>query len=105
MARLRAASIERTKNQQGRIGTVGNSFVSIVAELETRLVNRGGIDNGSFSKLEGVACVLQFHRARAEVEAADACIVNVAMCECISGHQRVLLIDLIIDARIYSEAL
>jgi hypothetical protein len=101
---LSAATGERAGyGDSGKIGTFHLSRVG-VKQLEMRLVDHLGAQDRGFDQLYGVVCVQSMIGALQKIEIAYALVVKIVPCVTVAHGQRVVLAELIIDARADAKA-
>src|ERR1041385_484053 len=97
-ANLGPAARERVLHIDGRNRIVRCVARNLMRELETRLVDCARIENRSLSQTKSLLRAERAILARAKRESAGACRVT-AVLVFIARHQRVVLVDLIIEPR------
>src|ERR1043166_648547 len=94
----RAAIIERSQPLGGGVYVVGDLLIGGSKVLKSGLIDRGS-EYRRFGDLHGLMLRLQMVPARDQIEVSDAGILNIGVQGRVADSQRVVVVDLIVDAR------
>ena len=96
---LRAAADKRAAHVNGRSRDVTNTLGMPMRELKSGLVNHGRVQDGCFCQLKVLLRRRRSVRAFWQRESADTVIVRTRMIEAVTHDQRVVGVELIVQAR------